>query len=131
MAAHGGPEVQETARLLLLMDRFFDCLNVRSFNEGIHTKKPDLLPYRFLDDPRFQAINHKILPCQRWLQLYHLAYILYKKLPAFIMTYLKDCTFFDPGTYNICVLTMIACRTKLRCHNKCYAVPRGRIPRLP
>ena len=55
LAAYGREEVQETARFILLMDRMFDCLNVRALTEGDHKLKPDLMPYRSVDDPRFEV----------------------------------------------------------------------------
>ena len=55
MAAYGGPDCQETAKLILLADRFFDCLNGRAVFEGDHKRKPDLMPYRSQNDPRFDV----------------------------------------------------------------------------
>ncbi len=40
------PETKETQRFCMMFDRFFDCLNVRSYSEGKKKRKPDLLPYR-------------------------------------------------------------------------------------
>ena len=45
----------ETAKLIKLVDRFFDCLNGRSQSEAIRKKKPDLMPYSSPDDPRFNV----------------------------------------------------------------------------
>ena len=55
MAAYGGDDAQETAGFILLMDRFFDCLNVRSDVEGQRRRKPDMLPYTDVNDARFQV----------------------------------------------------------------------------
>jgi len=55
MLQYGTPEMGETARFIMLMDRMFDCMNVRSETEGIRRRKPDLLPYRDENDPRFQV----------------------------------------------------------------------------
>jgi hypothetical protein len=55
MLQYGTPEMAETARFIMLMDRMFDCMNVRSETEGIRRRKPDLLPYRDENDPRFQV----------------------------------------------------------------------------
>ena len=57
MVHYGTDDMSETARLILLMDRMFDCLNVRSKTEGIRRRKPDLLPYTSVDDPRFHVIE--------------------------------------------------------------------------
>ncbi|KAK7481901.1 hypothetical protein BaRGS_00026809 [Batillaria attramentaria] len=56
MQEYGGPDCQETARFILLMDRFFDCLNTRSLTEGTNRRKNDLLPYRHVDDARFDFL---------------------------------------------------------------------------
>ena len=53
----GGPQVQETAKFVLLMDRFFDCMNTRHLNEGQRKLKPDLDPYRDVNDPRFDFLE--------------------------------------------------------------------------
>ena len=39
----------------LTFDRFFDMLNIRSLEEGIYKKKPDLLLYRKIDDACFKV----------------------------------------------------------------------------
>ncbi len=51
----GSPETKETEKFILMMDRFFDCLNVRNFKEWALKKKPDLKPYSSPDDPRFKV----------------------------------------------------------------------------
>ena len=55
MEAYGGDDKSETAKFILLMDRFFDCLNVRALDEGDMKRKPDLAPFRSLNDPRFRV----------------------------------------------------------------------------
>ena len=62
MAAYGTPEMQETARFLLLTNRFFDCLNVRSLNEGQQKNNPDLMPYVSPDDPRITVRLYNFFP---------------------------------------------------------------------
>ena len=61
MQAYCGPESGETAKFILLMDRFFDCLNTRSKKEAIYERKPDLLPYTSIDDPRFEFLESEFL----------------------------------------------------------------------
>lgn len=56
MTVYGSDEMSETAKFILLMDRFFDCLNVRSETEGNRTRKPDRLPFVTLDDPRLKVV---------------------------------------------------------------------------
>jgi len=48
-----GPDAQELAKFILLCDKFFDCLNVRSFKEHEAKKKPELAPYTSVEDERF------------------------------------------------------------------------------
>ncbi len=55
MENYYAPEMSETARFFLLCDRFFDCLNVRSLREDVFRRKPDLAPYKRVDDPRFEV----------------------------------------------------------------------------
>ena len=45
----------ETRKFVRTFDRFFDMLNTRSLEEGIYKRKPDLLPYRKIDDARFKV----------------------------------------------------------------------------
>ncbi|XP_014679242.1 PREDICTED: uncharacterized protein LOC106819095 isoform X2 [Priapulus caudatus] len=61
LKASGRDDVLETAKFVLLMDRFFDCLNVRSVNEGKYKRKPDLLPYTDVKDPRFEFLQKEFL----------------------------------------------------------------------
>ena len=37
---NGGPEAEESAKFAEMFDHFFDCLNVNSFDEGKHQRKP-------------------------------------------------------------------------------------------
>ena len=46
LVATGGEAAQETARFVLMMDRFFGCVNVSSFNQGKLKRKPFQNPYR-------------------------------------------------------------------------------------
>lgn len=49
-------EVSETAEFCHMMDRFFDCLNVRNYTSGIHDRKPFQLLYRNANDERLQVL---------------------------------------------------------------------------
>ena len=51
-------ETEETEKFVWYFDKFFDCLNVRSLSECVHSRKPDLRPYRNPDDPRLQVIHN-------------------------------------------------------------------------
>ena len=50
----GSPEAAETAKLCLMMDSFFDCLNVRNKGEQKLKTKSNLRPYSDSDDERFE-----------------------------------------------------------------------------
>lgn len=57
-AHFGDPATFETERFVRMFDKFFDCLNVRSFTECTEKRKPDVRPYRSKDDPRFDVSFH-------------------------------------------------------------------------
>ncbi|CAM1323325.1 Uncharacterised protein r2_g3187 [Pycnogonum litorale] len=56
MMAYGHQDYSETARFILLCDRFFDCLNTRSLTEAQFKRKPYLKPYTDVNDPRFEFL---------------------------------------------------------------------------
>lgn len=43
------------------MNNFFDCCNVRSYNEGIHTRNAFLAPYKSQDDTSFTWLLNTFL----------------------------------------------------------------------
>ncbi len=45
LAYYGDPDTAETQKFTLIMDRFFDCFNVRNKSEWVKKRKPDLRPY--------------------------------------------------------------------------------------
>ena len=47
------PHTQSTEKLIRMMDRFFDCINVTRYTN--HSKKPELEPYESVDDWRFDV----------------------------------------------------------------------------
>lgn len=53
----------ETERFVRNFDRFFDCMNVRNFEEAIYKRKPDLRPYRSCDDSRLSVNNNNSHCC--------------------------------------------------------------------
>lgn len=57
MLEYGGEECTETAGFIIKMDTFFDCLNVRSLDEGVKKRKKNLLPFKDLDDERFTFLK--------------------------------------------------------------------------
>ena len=54
-------DAPETARFCLYIDKFFDCLNARSLEEGKRRLKPDLNPYESVDDERLHWLEHTFL----------------------------------------------------------------------
>ena len=50
LTLRGGHETDETARFLQMMDKFFDCVNVRNFTHGIRAAKPFQLLYWDAED---------------------------------------------------------------------------------
>ena len=61
MLAYAAPKAKETAKLILLVDKFFDCCNTRSLNEGVQKRKPFLKPYTSVDDERFKFMKEEFL----------------------------------------------------------------------
>ena len=53
----GGNEVEETSRLILMMDKFFDCVNVHNFTRGLHARKPFQMPHWSAEDPRLKVLK--------------------------------------------------------------------------
>ena len=55
-----GDEVTETAHLISLIDKFFDCFNVGDFNSGKRKRKAFQDPYRSADDFRIKVCNAEV-----------------------------------------------------------------------
>ena len=51
----GNDEMRETQEFVRRADAFFDCLNVRGLDTGYRKRKPNCLPYKSTDDPRFKV----------------------------------------------------------------------------
>ena len=76
----GSPEVTEIARLVDMMDKLFDCLNVSSFTAGKHARKPFQDP---ANDFRLKVSSYKCiimilvytLTCMQWLAEEFLPYL--------------------------------------------------------
>ena len=82
----GDPTTKETQRFVLYFDRFFDCLNVRSTNEWIRKRKPNLKPYSFPNDSRLEvsvafttniseSMKYVLAYCCSWLLLLLLLHV--------------------------------------------------------
>ena len=52
LSFYGYDDTSETERFVQLFDKFFDCLNVRSTDEYIRQRKPNLRPYTEITDER-------------------------------------------------------------------------------
>lgn len=59
-------ECHETGHFILLMNRLFDCLNTRSFEEAAKTLNPDLMPYTDKNDARFQFFDDFLAYLNDW-----------------------------------------------------------------
>eukprot|EP00731_Ephydatia_muelleri_P028880 Em0020g524a len=57
----GGVEAAETAKFLIMFDKFFDCLNVSNCSEGHQQRKPFREPYRSADDFRLKWLEEDFL----------------------------------------------------------------------
>ena len=55
------PEALETAKFCEMMDKYFDCLNVRNTTEAISKQKPFLNPYTSVHDERFGWFTNTFL----------------------------------------------------------------------
>ena len=53
----GPPEAAGTSEFCLMMDNFFDCLNVRNTKEHKLERKPNLRPYESPNDIRFECLE--------------------------------------------------------------------------
>jgi len=54
-------DTHKTAELCNIMDKFFDCANVRNQGEGTMKKKQFLLPFTSVNDPRFEWLQNDFL----------------------------------------------------------------------
>eukprot|EP00795_Rhopilema_esculentum_P017480 gene17480-9089_t len=61
MHEYGSPDSSETAKMILMMDKFFDCCNTRSLSEGDRKRKPFLKPYTDINDSRFSFMKDEFL----------------------------------------------------------------------
>jgi len=69
LSEYGPPEAKETARFCLMMDSFFDIVNIRNTTEHIHKLKPNLEPISSPDDPRLSWLTNDFLGYfESWLK---------------------------------------------------------------
>ena len=57
----GPSEASETEKFCILIDTFFDCLNVRNKELYKIKKKPNLKPYSHVNDERFSWLKNEFL----------------------------------------------------------------------
>ena len=62
----GPEETAGTAKFCIMVDKFFDCLNVRNTTEHITKRKPFLKPYYSIDDARFEWLDEFIQYFKLW-----------------------------------------------------------------
>ena len=62
----GPPEASATAKFCSMMDKFFDCLNVRNTTEHVFKRKPFSMPYSDIDDPRFTWLDQFLDYFSQW-----------------------------------------------------------------
>ena len=51
------PDSHGTSNFCLMMDKFFDCMNVRNTSEHLLKAKPFLKPYKSTDDERLNWLD--------------------------------------------------------------------------
>ena len=56
LAYYNNPDTEETQRFVSMIDKFFDCLNVRNRSEWALKRKSDLKPYTSPDDYRLKFL---------------------------------------------------------------------------
>ena len=57
LQTYGDASVQQTAKFILLVDQWFDCMNVRHTGEAGRKRKDNLKPYESEHDPRLKVIR--------------------------------------------------------------------------
>ena len=68
LKSFGPPETEGTGEFCLMMDKFFDCLNVRNKEEYKDKRKPFLKPYESVDDIRFAWLDQFLNYFEQWKQ---------------------------------------------------------------
>ena len=60
------PDSHGTANFCLMMDKFFDCMNVRNASEHLLKAKPFLKPYKSTDDERLNWLDQFLEYLRLW-----------------------------------------------------------------
>ena len=76
----GGTEVNETAKFVLMFDKFFDIFNISNFTSSHHQRKPFKAPFRKGDDYRLTVSKmskrfDKDIIFPQWLEEDFLVYL--------------------------------------------------------
>ena len=66
LLSFGSPDSHGTANFCLMMDKFFDCMNVRNASEHLLKAKPFLKPYKSTDDERFNGLDKFLEYLRLW-----------------------------------------------------------------
>ena len=66
MSNFGSPDSAGTAKFISMIDKFFDCLNVRKRKEHLEKMKPFLKPYDSVDNPRFDWLKNLLVYFDQW-----------------------------------------------------------------
>ena len=61
LEARNDPELLGTAHFCRMMDKWFDCLNGRFYHQDVRTRKPELAPYKEINDWRFRWLSVEFL----------------------------------------------------------------------
>ena len=67
----GYEECHETGRFINFVNRFFDCLNTRSFDEASKKRNADLMPYTDKNDARCQFLDDFLAYLSDWKECVH------------------------------------------------------------
>ena len=61
LSKYSPPDAAGTAEFCLLMDTFFDIMNVKNVNAHQFERKPNLVPFNSVNDPRFSWLRNVFL----------------------------------------------------------------------
>ena len=59
----GGSDANETSKFALMMDKFFDSVNVHNYTHGLHARKQFQMPYVSTNDKRLKVAQKTMVDC--------------------------------------------------------------------
>lgn len=62
----GGADVAETSKFAMMMDKFFDTVNVHNYTHGIHARKQNQMPFISAKDKRLKVRKYNISSLYYW-----------------------------------------------------------------